>query len=70
MRTIRTHNGVGVATGPTGIDDRVDASVEDWYSTWQSPKRVSRRDQEESCSENRKNHREWLSKSAKAKKLE
>jgi hypothetical protein len=48
---------VSVTTRLTGIDDRVDASVEDRRGTGQAPKRVSRRDKKEPCCKNRQNHR-------------
>jgi len=63
-------DGVDMATRLTGRDDRVYATVEDWYSTWQPPKCVSSGNKEDPCSENRQNHHEVVTKSAESAESE
>jgi hypothetical protein len=60
---------VDMATRSTRRDDWVDATVENWYGTWQSPKCVGSRDKEEPCSENRPNHRVVVTKGAESERV-
>jgi hypothetical protein len=61
-------DGVDMATRLTRRDDRIYATVEDWYSTRQPPKCVNGGDKEDPCSENRQNHHEVVKKRAESKR--